>query len=412
MYQFVNAITLSRSIGSQWHTVDISDILMFDLFTTYSKVYLILNHPDIIGDVYVDLDTQRAVYSSYSDTLNQWLIDLASQTLPTVDALPSTTVHVARYADAIRSGYHIDLTQIGINPPDNYPVEDLHDLRLTRPTYPTDLTLIHSHCLVSVNGYYHMTDADQSYTYVYRGADTQRRSHLNHVGILSFLDIAAIQKIPILQADIYGQTPTAPLSERIYFDIDVDTTNQSVLLVLGGYLVFPSDNVFWQSGDRTFALDINQLPYPQRIYESGTYIDLSDLGLTELPSSPESIDVAELYSDRILKNYLTLSQSYLVIIDVPNLVTNRIHIRHSNLPGMFTSYQDPTLPLIVNYGKVAEYWKTLEDGHWSVTVADSYMRNYILSEQPIYQQFTISDHLLPNQPYWHSQGYLLEILGW
>lgn len=408
MYNFVNAVCLTRSIGSQWHAVDVSSVLVFDLFTTYSKVYLVLSHSALPDDVYVDLDTLRAEFSSYAGTLSDLLIHLDNRTLATVSSLPNTTVKAAKYSDAIRSQYKIDLTKIGVGIPDNYPVNELDDLRITRPKYPTDLTLLHSHCLISVNGYYHMTDTDGAVSYVYNGAKTLHKSRMNHLGILSFLDIGEIQKVRLDPDAIYPQSPTASLREKLYFDIEEDLTGKSYFLVLGGYLVFPSENAFWQSGERTFALDINQLPFPERLQESNLYIDLSALGLSSL----DPIDPLELYSDTVLKKYLTMMESYLVIVDVPNLITNKLFLRHSHLPGMFTAYQDPTLPLIVNYGKVAEYWKTLEDNQWSVTVQDSFLRKYILSQQPIYQQLALNDHLLPHQPYQHSQGYLLEILGY
>lgn len=408
MYSFVNAICLARSIGSQWHDVDLSNILVFDIFSTYTKVYLVLSNPNLPDDVFVDFDVLRQEFSSYNGTLNQLLVVLDNRTLPTVPELPSTEVKVAKYSDAIRSHYKIDITKIGVVTPDNYPALELDDIEITRPKYPTDLSLLHTHCLISVNGYYHLTDTDGTKAFVYNANKSLRKSKVNHVGILSFLDIGTLQKVPLDPLLIYPQTPTSPLSERIYFDVEQELTNKSYILVLGGYLVFPSENVFWQSGEHTFALDINQLYYPERIQESNLYLDLSSLGLTSL----DPIDSVELYSDDILKKYLTLKESYLVIIDKPNLVTNKIFLRHSHLPGMFTAYQDPVLPLIVNYGKVAEYWKTLEDGQWSVTVEDSFMRNYVLSQQPIYQQPILNDHLLPHVPYQHSHGYLLEILGY
>ncbi len=408
MYSFVNAVCLARSIGSQWHEVDLGPILVFDIFTTYAKVYLTLSHPDIHDNVYVDLDTLRVEFSSFNGTLEDLLIHLDNRTLATVPALPSTDVKAAKYSDAIRSQYKIDITKIGVVIPDNYPANELDDLKITRPKYPTDMHLLHSHCLLSVNGFYHMTDSDGSSAFVYNGAKTMRKSRMNHLGILSFLDIGAIEKVRIDPLLIYPQTPTSPLQEKIYFDVEQDLTNKSCILVLGGYLVFPSEGVFWQSGERTFALDIHQIPFPERLQESNLYMDLTSLGLSTL----DPIDPLELYSDIVLKKYLTMMESYLVIVDTPNLITNQIFLRHSHLPGMFTSYQDPTLPLIVNYGKVAEYWKTLEDNHWSVTVQDSFLRQYVLSQQPIYQQLTINDHLLPHQPYQHSHGFLLEILGY
>lgn len=408
MYSFVNAVCLARSIGSQWQNVDLSNILVFDIFTTYAKVYLELTHPDIPDAVYVDLDTLRQEFSSFNGTLDDLLIALDNRTLSTVQSLPSTIVKAAKYSDAFRSHYKIDLTKIGVVIPDNYPVDELDDLKITRPLYQTDMSLLHTHCLISVNGYYHLTDTDGEKAFVYNGAKTLRKSRTNQLGILSFLDIGELKKVRLLESNIYPQVETASLQERIYFDVNEDLTNKSYVLVLGGYLVFPSEGVFWQSGEQTFALDIHQLHYPERIQESNLYMDLTALGLSTL----DPIDPVELFSDAILKKYLTLMETYLVIIDTPNLITNKIFLRHSHLPGMFTAYQDPVLPLIVNYGKVAEYWKTQEDGHWSVTVMDSFLRQYILSQQPIYQQLSLSDHLLPHVPYQHSQGYLLEILGY
>jgi len=412
VYTFVNSVCLSRTIGSQWHEVDLSEILVFDIFTTYTKVYLVLSNPVLPDNVYVDMDTLRAEFSSYNGTLNELLIYLDNRSLSTVNSLPSTDIKYAKYSDAIRSGYKVDITKIGVVTPDNYPASELYDLSITRPQYSTDLELIHTHCLVSVNGYYHMTDSDGVKAYVYEGAKTMRKSHLNLLGILSFLDIGQLTKVRLDKDLIVGQTETSPLREKIYFSVPNNLDNKSYMLVLGGYLVFPDGDSFYRNGTHSFVLDLNKLPYLERLFESSLYLDLKDLHLTELDFNPETINVNEAWSDDVIKNYLTLNQSYLVIIDTPNLATNKIHLRHSHLPGMFTAYQDPVYPLIVNYGKAVEYWKTYEDGYWSVTVEDSFFRNYILSQQPTYMNSVVSNNLVPNQPFHHSQGYLLEIAGY
>lgn len=412
MYNFVGSVCLSRSIGSQWHDVDLSNILVFDIYATYSKVFLVLYNDVLVSDVYVDLDTLKAEFSSYNDTLANLLVFLANRTLPTVSSLPSTTIKVAKYSDAIRSNYKVNITKIGVVTPDNYPDSEKHDLEITRPNYATDLQLIHDHCLVSVNGYYHMTDADGVKAYVYKGGDTMRKSRSNHLGILSFLDMGVLTKIPIAPANITGQTLDSPLKDKIYFSVDENLDNKSYILVLGGYLVFPSENIFWRNGDNSFALDLNNLPYLERIYESRLYMDMSGLELTEQIINPDVINAPEAWSDRVIKNYLTLSQSYLVLVDTPNLLTNKINLRHSSLPGMFTAYQEPVYPLVVSHGKVAEYWKVLEDGHWAVNVQDSFLRNYVLSQQPGSILENINSNLEPNRPFFHSRGYLLEIQGY
>ncbi len=99
------------------------------------------------------------------------------------------------------------------------------------------------------------------------------------------------------------------------------------------------------------------------------------------------------------------------MVDVKHMILNRIYLRYSNMPGMFTSYTDPVYPLIVNHGKAVEYWKTREDGYWSVTVQDSFYKDYIISQQHM-NTSVINNFMVPNTPNIHSRGFLLEILGY
>ena len=39
MYQFVKAVCLARSIGAQWKEVDLSNIIVHDIYTTYHSVF-------------------------------------------------------------------------------------------------------------------------------------------------------------------------------------------------------------------------------------------------------------------------------------------------------------------------------------------------------------------------------------
>jgi hypothetical protein len=415
MYSYVKALCLARTIGAQWKETDISNIIVYDIFSTYTKVYLELSNPVLTTNVYVDMDTLRIQYSSYNDTLVNLLILIDNATLDTVTELPSTLVRFAKYSDAIRSEYKVSVSKVGVASPENYPEDELIDLELTRPKYQTDMSLIHSHCLVSVNGFYHRTDSDGTKAYVYDGTKSLKKCKQNHLGIMSFLDIGKLTSHRLSKDNVKPLELNGTLKEKVYFSIDGEEDildNKSYILVLGGYLVFPEDGVFWRNGQKSFALDLNKLPYVERLYESSLYLDQSELELTTHIINQSGLNMDEVWSDAVIKNYFTMSQSFLVTVDVPYMVTKKIHIRHSSLPGMFTTYTDPVYPLFVNYGRAAEYWKTKEDGHWSVTVSDSYLRNYVLSEQAPSLLVNTTDQLVPNKPFHHSRGYLLEISGY
>lgn len=412
MYSFVKAVCLSRSIGSQWAERDLSSILVYDIYNTYTKVFLMLSNPVLPTEVYVDMESLKLEYSSFAGTLSMLLTSIGNKALPVVESLPDTSIKRAKYSDAMRVGYKVELSSAGMNYPSGYPESELHDLAMTRPAYPTDMRTLDQYCLVSVNGYIHNTDATQDTAYVYRGADTMRKSNRNHLGITSFLDIGKLTKVKLDPDRIVAYDPDSELRHKLSFTVDEPLDDQSYLLVMGGYLVLPEDNVFWRSGENTFTLDINKLPYIERLFESANFLDLSALQLTAQSGSPETYSIVELTSEAVIKRYLTLSQSFLVIVDTPHLTWNKIHVRHSSVPGKFTCYQDPTCPLFVSYGKIAEYWKVQEGDAWSLSVQDSLLRNYIVSQQPMAQTRIVRADVVPGKPSYHNRGYFLEFTSY
>lgn len=406
MYSLVKANALPNRSASQWVSPSLGDELVINLFLNYKKIILTLNLAGV--EVFVDMEQLRDEYATYGNTLNVLLQVLSNRTLDTLASLPNQKVSYIKYGDMHRALYKTRLAKRGFILPENYPREALPDIALTRPDFDTDLSLIHTHALVSVNGFYHMTDTDGEVAYIVDGGISSRICNHNHFGLTSFLDIGAITKVKLDPSRITHR-PNETLKDKIVFSIDEDLTNKSVILILGGVMVLPQENVFYQTGDKSFELDINQLPYLERLFEAKHYIDLAPLELTQSELSERLINLNEVYSDTVLKRYLTLSQSFLVIVDTPTLFSNKITIRQMQSPGIFSAYQDPTYPLIVGHGRLGEYWKVEEDGVWSVTVLDSYYRNYVHTLQARNTLENITDQLSCQQPYHYSQGVLLEL---
>lgn len=412
MYQFVNSLCLGRTTGSQWQELDISEIAVKDIFNNFSKIYLTLFNVSLDSNIYTDFNLLRNEFSNYADTLNELLIFLDNRTLIALDSIPNSNIKYVKYSDAVRANYKVNLTKVGLNLPDNYPIADLTDIEITRPDYETDMSLLQDYCLLSVNGFIHNTDTDGEKTYIYDAAISLNKSKSNHIGILSFLDIGKLTKVKILEQNIHAHDDTSFLKDKVYFSVDENLDNKSYILVLGGYLIFPDENIFWKNGNNSFVLNLNHIQYIERIFETEQYMDLTSLGLTSIPINDSMLNIDELWSDDVIKKYMTMSQSFLVVIDIANLFTNKIVLKTTNMPGMFISYTEPTYPLIVNYGKLAEYWKTFEDGYWSVTIEDGFAKNYILSEQPYYQLGNVTDAVTPFKSFSHSRGFLLEIAGY
>ena len=411
MYTYLKSLSLSRGFGGVWSTEDLLHRTLLNIYNATSKFYLTLTEPITGLEVYVDMNELKLEFSTYNNTVEQWLIDIDNRALPTIPTLPNTTIKYAKFSNATQAGYRLSLWKRGYEVSDSTPVDTLTDLKFTRPGFDTYLPLIHTHCLVSIHGLLHNTDTDGKSAYVVdAGKVIQKRGH-SHVGMVSFIDIGEVSKVKIQEKDIYRLEEDRPLIDKLVFTTEAPLEGKSYMLSLGGYLVTPEENVFWRSGEKSFTLNLQSLNYLERYLESKDIIDLSSLGIPPSDINKDVVSLEDLSSDQTIKRYLTLSQSFLIIVDTPLLAFNKIHIRTAHVPGRFTSYQDPSYPLVVGYGRIGEYWKTQEAGYWSLSLPDSFYRNFIATQQPTQFIKMVNDHLLSSPPYFLSRGHLLEIAG-
>jgi hypothetical protein len=413
-YQIIKAVGIGKNIGSQWRDIDTDIVIIRTLFTDFYKVYIELSHNSIPDNIYVDFDIFKPEYFNFEGGFNDMLTLVGDATLPTISSLPDTSIKYVKFSDASRAFYKVQLAMAGQNLPDNYPNSSKNDAFITRPTYNTDMSLLDSHALITVNGYIHETisNVNDDKIYVYDAGKTLRRSRNNNVGIISFLDVSKLTKIHLSDDQIYTQEPNGLLYERTYIDTKVDLSNRAYFLVLGGYLVLPEENVLWKVNDTTVGVNFNMLKYIERIYESIMVLDLSHLELNTEPGNDIVFNIEQLKSNEVLRKYMLAKNTFIVALDISHLTYNKIYLRHSNMPGIFTSYQHPMYPLIVNYGRLAEYWSVLEDDQWSITVNDSYLKQFVIDFYSNPELNLINGNLIPMKPNQHSRGYLLEIGGY
>lgn len=411
MYEYKKSQCLPRGYGNMWSTPDLSLQPLDAVYAAYSQIYLVLFHPLLNREVIVDMNLLRLEFSSYTGTILSWLVNIGNRNLPESSKLPDAAIKYVNYSNAVQAGYRLNLVNRGhINEPD-YPVELLTDLQLTRPGHSTDLSLLHTHCLISINGLIHNTDTDGTNAYVVDAGKVLHKVGSSHTGIISFLDVGKLTKVKLSIDSIGRLEADTPLSKKAIFTVDTPLDNQSYIMIVGGYMVQPGEGLFWRIGENSFAICLERLFYMERYLETKNIIDLSSMELPVSDVNPDVTTMEALWSDDAIKKYLTLSQSFLVVVDTPLLSYNKIHVRNSPLPGKFTSYQDPTYPLIVGYGRTAEYWKTEEAAYWSLSVPDGFYRRFIASQQDKSFMKMVSSHLTTQDPTVNSRGHLLEIAG-
>lgn len=409
MYTLVSTVALPKTPRSQWVSVNAGTKIVSALFQDYREVIMTLSHPDLEDPIFVPLEQLRNDYALYNNTLNVLLQVLGNYGFDTVPELPTQRIRYVAYSDLFQADYHLNRTIIGQVLPENFPYEDRKDLEITRSKYSTDLSKLHTQALISVNGFFHMTDTDGTRVFVVDGAKSCDKQNINHAGLVSFMDIAPLEKVSMHDVELLPATGETVLQNGLQFDVPRDLTNKSVFLVLGGYLVFLEENVFWQVNDQRFQINLKNLPYIERLLESNRYLDTSSLGLTSYLTSDSNLNQEEIWSDTVIRKYFQMSQSFLVVVNTPHLSTRKIYLKQMLSPGIFTAYQKPEFPLIVGYGRAAEYFRRPDRGFWEVTATDTYLRQYIFNHQRKLLLPNVHEQLTCYRPYFFSQGLLLEI---
>jgi hypothetical protein len=407
MYVFISSLVKLLNGDKQWMETDISNIPINQLYLTYSKVIVILSNQFLPENVAVDLITLNPDREGLSLTVNELLLLNGNKTLQTLPYIPTFSTKFAKYADAFHAGYKVEPINSIASFSSNLPAGDKTWLRLTKPK--VDYDMFHKSCLVNVNGFFHLIDSDINGAYVVDGMTSLHLSNHNQIGVYSFKDIGQLTYIPITANMVYKQRPEQLYKDSACINVGIDISNKTVMLVLGGYLHVLDTKTFTAINDKAIRIDMANLPLLDRYYDSKDYIDLSSYNLSTTSRNHNQISIQEFFSDEVLLKYLTLSQSFIVILDNPDIFVNRQAIHVTSLPDMFVGYTPPLYPVVVNNGKITNPWYTYEDGQYSITCRDTLKKNYMYNTIDPTIVNSVDNALESTKPFSMSKAYNLII---
>lgn len=410
MYEFISSKVIEKKVYPSVIDLDISKHKMVDIYSMFVRSFVHVWNTITLRKEYIDLESIRDKYILSNLELERVLriennIDIYDKDIP-------TKVNMALYRDVYLSGYKVDLCKVGQQLPDNYPKSDMPDLVITRYPYNTDMSLLHTHCVVTINGYIQVTDASKEYNeaYVINGANNFRYGNDNHMGILSFYNLGRVKKIPIKE-DMIISAKEAKIQEKVYINTGVDLSHKTVFLSLGGYLIHEEVGVMYPAGDNMICLNLHRLQLLEKYFESRKYVDLSSLGLDVSDHNKEMINVEEFYSDKVLRKWLSLPQSFIIVLDAEDLIFNKIYLRPGKLPGKYITYHDPGLPLFTGYGIMQEYWVTKEHDQYCISTMPTVHNNYTFRNTTDHYKCNVDDSRLTGDTYDMNQPYFLQILS-
>lgn len=405
MYIVNQALGVRKGLNKRWTIVDLTLLTMRQLYDNFRIVQIELTLPNSANVVYLNLQDVAAAYATYDGKFSDVLTSLGNASLPTTTSGYVLNKRKAMYRDAFRAGYTV-------TPVNNVNVIDasveqasLPNVRLTRSDQTVDYRFAFNHCLVNVNGYFHRTDTDGiNGLMVVDAMKSLRISKQNQIGILSFMQMCDIQIVPITPVMLNTDTLGHPL-----LNLSMDLTNKTIMLIFGGYPVFLDGNVLKQVGNSLFSLDMTQLGLIDRLYESLNYIDLSSLGLNTSPYNSSEVAIADLTSTDVVKAWFALSQTFAVVLNAPEIYTQRQAIARIGVPNAYIAYSQPNDLLQLELGRTPSYWSVYEDKQWRLNIYNNVIGNELYYTNPLPSWIYTSGSLMPGMPGRLSQACLLEI---
>lgn len=410
MYVYQRAIVREFGKQGRWVETDLSQAIVASIFRDYEGAYIVLTHSVIPHPVALDMrDVQFAFGANHVEmTVTDWLASLGKKSLPTQDTLPEVNTRYARYRDAWSANYTIQPVSKTAHWEVDLPKEDRPDLRLTREG--VDYAHMYRQCMVSVNGLFHLTNLGHDALYVDDGAKSGFLANQNAVGLYQLGTVGDLEFVKITEDMVFTNNDKQKLADYAYLHLDRDTTDKTVAVVIGGYFHI-LDYTLSRTGERVWRLDFNNLPYIERFYQSRKLIDLSSMEelMERSPNNPDQFLLSELYSDDVIRKYLTLSQSFFVIIDTPDLFVERMELERTQLPGRYVWHNYPIHPLVTSLGLMPEYWSVEEDDHYVIAVNDNLhvKRNFLT--HPYKDALSVDPTRSTICPYDYSRGHFLVV---
>lgn len=362
MYAIDSAYGIARAQGAQWQTQDISAYTGVQLFTLFRKLYITLSSALLAEPVSINIQDYQAVLA-YDERLVSTIFSEWTDPTPLVGVtVPNYRSERAVYTDVVRAGYTVHKSIPGAHYTSSQDDQLRTEMQLSR--IGTDMRLVQKYCLAVANGYFYRVEADRDMAYVAEAGKCLLKTRYNHVGLLSFEKIGEITTHAIDEATILPHTTGAAIYDGASVPMPaVDLQGKTLLLVVGGYLHFPSDGVYTQVSDTRMLIKPGALALLERYQESMDKIDWS--GVLTAPNNT-NVDSPELRSDAALKKYLSHSQTFWVVVNTPSLSKARLPIWALPLPGQFISSVEPKELLLAGSGYVLQYWKVYENGEWAV----------------------------------------------
>jgi len=336
MYSLVKSYAQPVAEGSEWLEPELSAVLCSAVFSTYRKVYLVLNNTYLDHQVTLDLDLVRSTIQVQQITIATWLFNLGNASLPTVDGVPVIKKSKLYVGDVFQAGYRVIPTSVNVHPDTPLNTDQQHDILLLRDE--ADYLFMQEYCLASVNGYIHRSSSSEDGFYILNGVDTGTKTRSNQVSLYNFQELGKVEQFSITEDMIVKPIDDLPLVKKVWLKLPKSVVGKTVGLVIAGFLQL-LDGVVDKVADDIVVLNLARLPWLERVAHIGASMDLTGCP-TEFYEDSRRV-LSEVESDEFVRWVLKLSQTFLFTVDNSNLQAERMVLEDIPIPGRWLAHEYP-----------------------------------------------------------------------
>jgi len=394
-YAITTTIALRKNPSSGWLEIDPSAVTIAELLATYQKILVTLTNPFEVTPTLFDLVANRHRFTNPALTFGAWLIANGNTVLPSVGSGYTISNQLSNTGDLHAHGFKIRKVHPVGHPDLEYPEEDKTDALITKPGI--DYLYMGTHALVSLNGFFHLTEGTNHGLYVRNAVKSSKIAGDIQMSVTSFASIGSLQLVPITPEMIFKGNVDQKLYKQCFVDLGVSTESKTVLLSIGGYL-HCLDSAYHEIGNGVVSIDFTKLPLLDRLFESMHYIDMQPLHAAFFNDFNNTLIIDQITSDAFITDYLTLSQSFAIVVDTDYLVVDRTAFTSTRFPGQYISTFVPKGMLLTETGRELAYTVKEDTGWYSVNTDPAYCvgKTYHSSQWPLLE--AVSDIPDPNIP--------------
>lgn len=402
MYTYISAVAQTSAFDGQYKPVNLTTLTLAQIYQTYPSVYVTLYNEPYTREETLNLADLHTSVQSSQETIVQWLLNNGNNTLPTTLVPPTFTYHRAQFYDATYAGFKALPGNVHYHPDTELTYDQKKDVFLIKSG--VDYETIRDRCLFTVNGYIHYADASANGIVLYDAMRSLKNLNKNLIGIVDFQRLGALSFHPIQPEWISKRSEALPYHDVVYLDVPEYTAGKQILLSIGGFL-HVDDKLFTLVGDRTLKIDFKRFNWLERFYLLN---ETHGVDWSGLEHNGDTFAKDGVYSDETLVKLFTLPQSFIIVLDSPQLFVSRLPVEQTNLAGLYYSHEKIGLPLIGGEGLLKEYKHGRYDGQWSLEIDGYLTRTNVLHSTGWWTESDVTHNTQdPNKPTLLSEAHWL-----